>query len=92
MAAMLSCYDGATLRVPIYTLQFAPAPNPNSQEDTLMEQSTLKSTALNAQASAASKYKQAATSVDVYVSDHPWTSIAIAAGLAALVGFLTARI
>jgi ElaB/YqjD/DUF883 family membrane-anchored ribosome-binding protein len=51
----------------------------------------LKTAVSNVQTLAAGKYKQAATSIDEYVSDSPWIAVGIAAAIGALIGFLTAR-
>lgn len=37
------------------------------------------------------KAKQAATTTDHYVHDHPWTAVGIAASVGMLIGFLAAR-
>lgn len=56
-----------------------------------MEERTLKDAALNVQALASNKYRQAASSVDTYVGNNPWKVIGMAAALGTLIGFLAAR-
>ena len=51
----------------------------------------LKAAVSNVQALATSKYKQAATAIDGFVSDRPWRAVGIAAAFGALIGFFTAK-
>lgn len=51
----------------------------------------LKAAVSNVQTLATSKYKQAATAVDGYVSENPWKTIGIVAAIGVLIGFFTAR-
>lgn len=50
-----------------------------------------KSRMMDEQAAVVAKTKEAAKATDVYVHEHPWTAVGVAAGVGLVVGLLSSR-